>query len=51
MQSDSKQKKYYCPHCEKMVMKGKVKRLSMTCPHCGELIRDDEKNLIKTNEI
>ena len=39
-------KSYYCPHCKKIIMKGNVKRLSMTCPHCSELIDADEAELL-----
>lgn len=49
VQSDPQLKSYYCPHCKKLIMKGNVKRLSMTCPHCSELINADENDLIKTN--
>jgi DNA-directed RNA polymerase subunit RPC12/RpoP len=48
VQSDPQHKSYYCPHCKKMIMKGNVKRLSMTCPHCSDLIDADEEDLIKT---
>jgi|APSaa5957512576_1039674.scaffolds.fasta_scaffold411902_1 phage FluMu protein Com len=50
IQSDSRLKSYYCPHCKKLIMKGDVKRLSMTCPHCTELIDADEVDLIKANQ-
>ncbi|MCP3871990.1 MAG: hypothetical protein GY699_02400 [Desulfobacteraceae bacterium] len=46
VQSDPKHKSYYCPHCKKIIMKGIVKRLSMTCPHCTELIDADEEDLL-----
>ena len=48
IQSDLNLKSYYCPHCKKMIMKGNVKRLSMTCPHCSKLIRAVENDLLKT---
>ena len=48
VQSDPQLKSYYCPHCKKIIMKGHVKRLSMTCPFCCELINADEKGLVKT---
>ncbi len=31
-------KTYYCPHCQKPLMKGDVKRLNMACPYCHKLI-------------
>lgn len=49
IQSDPQLKTYYCPQCMKIIMKGNVKRLSMTCPHCRYQIDADEKDLIKTN--
>ena len=48
-QSDPTHKYYYCPHCNKIIIKGIVKRLSMTCQHCSELIDADEVDLVKTN--
>jgi len=52
VQSDPKSKSYYYPHCKKLIMKGDVKRLSMTCPNCLELVEADEKELLnpKNNE-
>jgi len=46
IQSDSKMKSYFCPHCHKPLMKGNVKRLNMTCPHCQTLINSDENDLV-----
>ncbi len=48
-QSDPKLKSYYCPHCNKLIMKGDVKRLSMTCPHCLELVEADGEELTSPN--
>ena len=31
-------KAYYCPHCQKPLIKGDVKRLNMTCPNCYKMI-------------
>ncbi len=45
---DPKSKSYYCPHCNKLIMKGDVKRLSMNCPHCLELVDADENELLKS---
>ena len=47
LQSDPQHKSYYCPHCKKIIMKGNVKRLSMTCPHCCQLVDVDEKELLE----
>ena len=42
-----KLKSYFCPHCQKFLMKGDVKRLNMTCPNCQKLINADEDELLK----
>lgn len=47
IQSVSNLKSYYCPFCQKFLMKGDVKRLNMTCPNCQKLINKDEKELLK----
>jgi acetyl-CoA carboxylase beta subunit len=31
-------KTYYCPHCQKPLMKGDVKRFNMACPNCHKSI-------------
>ena len=43
----SKLKSYYCPHCQKILMKGDVRKLNMTCQHCHKLINADEGELLK----
>lgn len=50
IQSSSKLKSYFCPHCQKIIMKGDVKRLCMSCPVCQKMIDADEKDLLKSNE-
>ncbi len=40
-------KTYVCPHCRKMLMKGKVKRLKMTCPHCQKMVDEKERGLLE----
>ncbi len=47
IQSDSKLKSYFCPHCQKLLMKGHVKRLKMACPNCQKMIDADGKGLHK----
>jgi len=47
IQSNSKLKSYFCPHCKKLLMKGDVKKLSMTCPNCQKMIDSDEKDLLE----
>jgi len=50
IQSDSKLKSYFCPHCQKLLMKGDVKRLKMTCPNCQKMIDADGNTLIKNDK-
>ncbi len=38
---------YYCPHCGKLVMRGRVNRLNMKCPNCSELIEARGEELLK----
>jgi len=42
MQSDPNLKSYYCPHCDRLLFKGNVHKLSMVCPHCQKLISAEE---------
>ena len=49
--SDLKLKSYFCPHCNKFLMKGDVKKLNMTCPHCQKLINADEDELLKPETL
>ena len=46
VQSNSKLKSYYCPYCRKLIIKGDIKRLSMTCPNCYKLINVEEEDLL-----
>ena len=48
IQSDSNLKDYRCPHCNKFLFKGNVKKLNMVCPHCQKMIRADENELSKS---
>ncbi len=47
----SELKSYYCPHCEKVIMKGDVKKLNMPCPYCQKMINADEVDLLGTGYI
>ncbi len=51
IQSDSKLKSYFCPHCQKLLMKGDVKKLSMTCPNCQKMINSDENVFLKSDAL
>jgi len=48
IETTPKWKSYYCPHCQKILMKGEVKYLNMTCQHCYRLITAEEDELLKT---
>ncbi len=47
IESNSKLKSYFCPHCKKLLMNGNVKRLKMTCPICQTMIDVEERKLLK----
>jgi acetyl-CoA carboxylase beta subunit len=47
MQSDPNLKSYYCPHCDRFLFKGNVKKLNMVCHYCQKMISADEKDLMK----
>jgi len=34
------------PTCKKLIIKGDLKRLSMTCPNCYKLINVEEEDLL-----
>ena len=48
MQTDPNLKEYYCPHCDRFLFKGNVKKLNMVCHHCQKLINADGNDLIKS---
>lgn len=48
LKSTSKLKSYYCPHCQKLILKGDVKKLNMTCHNCNKLINADANELLKS---
>ena len=47
MQSDTNLKEYRCPHCNRFLFKGNVKKLNMVCHHCQKSIIADESELLK----
>jgi uncharacterized Zn finger protein (UPF0148 family) len=47
MQSDTNLKEYHCPHCNRFLFKGNVKKLNMACHHCQKTISADESELLK----
>jgi len=49
IQSDSKFKSYFCPHCQRLLMRGHVRHLKMNCPHCQKLVDADEDELAGRN--
>ena len=50
MESDPDFKEYRCPHCEKFLFKGNVKRLNMVCHHCQKMIDADSSALFGSAE-
>lgn len=51
IQSNSNLKSYFCPHCQKLLMKGDVKRLKMTCLNCQKMVDADENELLKSDAL
>jgi acetyl-CoA carboxylase beta subunit len=47
MESNPDLKEYRCPHCNRFLFKGNIKKLNMVCHHCQTLITADEDELIK----
>ena len=47
MQSDPILKEYRCPHCDRFLFKGNIKKLNMVCHHCQEMINTEESELVK----
>ncbi len=50
MQSDPAFKEYRCPHCNRFLFKGNVKKLNMVCHHCYKMINTDEDELVKPED-
>jgi hypothetical protein len=42
-------KEYRCPHCDRFLFKGNVKKLNMVCHHCQKMIDVDDGDLFKTD--
>ncbi len=47
MKSDPNLNEYRCPHCNRFLFKGNVKKLNIVCHHCQKTISADESELIK----
>jgi acetyl-CoA carboxylase beta subunit len=47
MKSDSTLKEYRCPHCDRFLFKGNIKKLNMVCHHCHKMINAEESELVK----
>jgi acetyl-CoA carboxylase beta subunit len=45
VKNDAGRKEYRCPHCQKFLFKGNVKRLKMVCHHCQKMIDADASEL------
>jgi phage FluMu protein Com len=41
-------KEYRCPHCNRFLFKGNVKKLNMICHHCQKFINSEESELSKS---
>ena len=50
MKSDPILKEYRCPHCDRFLFKGNIKKLNMVCHHCQEMINVEEKELVNPKE-
>ena len=46
-QSDPSLKEYRCPHCNRFLFNGNVKKLNIVCHHCQKKINVDEDELLK----
>ncbi len=40
-------KTYYCPYCNKSLLKGNIKTINMVCHHCQRFIKADAEELSK----
>ena len=49
--SDPNLKEYRCPHCDKFLFKGNIKRLRMVCHHCQIMINTNESHLVRQRKI
>jgi phage FluMu protein Com len=47
MQSDPNLKEYRCPHCNKFLLKGNIKKLNMVCHYCNKMINAEGSELVK----
>jgi hypothetical protein len=47
MRSDTNLKEYRCPHCNRFLFNGMVKKLNMVCHHCLKSIIAGESELLK----
>ena len=45
LRSDQNLKEYHCPHCNRFLFKGNVKKLSMACHHCQKFISAVESEI------
>ncbi len=50
LQTDTKFQIYFCPHCNKKIMTGSVKRLQMVCPTCQKMVKADAADLLSSHE-
>jgi acetyl-CoA carboxylase beta subunit len=50
LQTDTKHQIYFCPHCNKKIMTGSIKRLNMVCPNCQKMVKADATDLLAPHE-
>ena len=43
-------KDYKCPHCNKLLFKGNIKKLNMVCHHCQKMVNADDAELSKLEQ-
>lgn len=51
IQSSPDLTEYNCPHCQKFLFKGNVKKINMVCHHCQKMINVDSHELKKPIEL
>jgi len=47
LENDSNLQSYRCPHCDKFLFKGNVKKLNMVCHHCQKMISADGNDILQ----
>jgi acetyl-CoA carboxylase beta subunit len=50
LETDTKLQIYFCPHCNKKIMTGSIRRLHMVCPNCQKMVKADAADLLSSQE-